>query len=1028
MALQRQELVIPLGVTMNEGVPRELLPRGQLYDIQNGRVKKPGLLEKRFGYELLAGGLGTDTDGSTMTSPCQRLLRCDKELLAVDGSNELHSYSSSRDQWKPRALAPEIQILDRKKAGQNYYRGLTNNCVTARIGNYLAVAWDDTIDLDQVVCRVYDTVTGALLIEKVDVSNRRAPRLIAVGNHFVLACSNGTAAPWTVRAFFLDTTDTTWAWSSVTDLGTAVTDDTDTEHAWDIYPIDSTNFAFINVSDTTGNLNLYRFSVDPFTLQDSELNIRAGKVIRFPNLYVDPANTIIYVAYYNDTDSQVEVRGHSTSTLSSLWTTAVAATLTVDPALVTIGPKASGQAWVVWDIDTTGTTAGMPGYGYRQIDSTGALHASTNGQRALRIVSRPFTKGSRSYMVVMTGYGHPTGGGVQYDQSAYLVVDLGSPSSTYSPRPVARFGEGETGATSFLAQPVIVNSGDGVGFFGLTVRDPDAVWTAGSTMNGVSVDTVKLRFPVLDETDTHWTGFQEFGTNTFIPSGLPHHYDGDLVREFWSYYPWIDQISVLTGTGTLTVGLLHEYCVVWVAMDNRGRVWRSRPSIIKSATPVGTDRAIRLRIPYYTSTSQETPLAFDLVGIELYRRTLATDPFVRLFRTGIGTAEANNKLATAFLQVDDTGGSHSLSQLNLYTNGGVLEAFTPPPCVQSVIFDNRLWIFDRNKLFYTREILDGEGPAFHPAQTIVVGDEANITAMATMDSNFIIFKDESIFFIQGAGPDDTGQGASYSVPQRIMSPVGCTNIRSVTPGKDGIYFESRRGIERLRRDLTVEYVGERVEDTFAGVETLTSASHVQRDGEIRFTVESQAISQLVYDEITDVWSKDVFHLGAVTEPISSVVVDGSYYWLENSSVRVYKETPGAYSDEGYSAGIVDLWVTLRCETGDIIINSPTAEVQWWRAMLFARRGDAHDLTFEYALNNSDSFTFKSWTAAEIATWMQIPIELVEVLPSPQRARTIRFRITDTTSGTPKRGPLLYSISLEFGVEEGVARVPAAQRK
>ena len=1046
MALQKQELVVPLGVTMNEGVPRELLPVGQLRKIQNGRVRKPGKLEKRYGFDLMAGGQGLDTTGSDITAPAQKLLRRDNELLLIDGANELHSYSAGRDRWKPRALAPEIQVKNRRIAGQNYYRGLIAHAVTARIGNYLAVAWDDTVGNDQVICRIYDESSGTLLLEMVDTTNRREPRLIAVGNYFVLAVSSGTAAPWAVRAFFLDTTDSTWAWSAVTTLTTAAATDTDTDQSWDIYPLDSTNFVFANVADTGGTLDLYRFSVDPFTLQDSELDIRTGKSITVgPVLFISLADTRIYVAYYNNTDNQVEVKGHSTTTLAQVFAAQTMATLAVDPTLVTIGPQQGGDAWVVWEINATGTTADMPGFGWRQINTSGSVHATTHDQRCLWPASRPFTYRNRSYMCVITGYGHPAGASFQHDQSALLVVDMGTDqvaNSSYRVRPVARFAEGEVGSIENLTQPVSVSASDGIGYFAIPIRDPNAIWSLGQSVNATSTDIVNFQLPLQDETDTHWAGWQEFGTNTFVPSGLAHHYDGDLVREFWSYYPWIDQITLLTATGSLTVGLLHEYCAVWVAMDNQGRVWRSRPSIIRSATPVGTDRAIRLRISHYTATSQETAQGFDLVGIEIYRRTASTDPFTRLFRSGIGPAEGNNKLATTWLQVDDTGASHSIAgQPNLYTTGGVLEAFTPPPCVQSTVFDNRLWIFDGNVLWYTRELVDGEGPAFHPAQVIIVGDEADITAIAVMDANFVIFKEESIFLIQGTGPDDTGQGASYSVAQRITAGVGCVDFRSVCIGKDGIYFVSRRGIERLRRDVSTEYIGDRVEDSFEANSTITSAVYVQSDAEVRFTVAggSGTCSALVYCELTDVWTVDRFHSDSVTVPLSAVCAGGLYYWLETDGLgtcrRTYKETPGTFSDEQWNgAAIVDKWITLSVETGDILLGqNPTGETFFWRTMLFSRRGGAHALSVEYSMNQQDSFaTPIAKTVAQLAAAEGAPIELTEVLPIPQRARSIRFRFSDfTTIGadpvSPTQGPFFYAVTIEAGQEGGVSRVKVAQR-
>src|SRR5688572_9362370 len=198
MALAKQELVIPLGVGMNEGVPRELLPVGQLHDVQNGRLRKPGKLEKRYGYELVAGGIGTTTAGTTLSPFVQRLLKRDDELAIVSGNNQLASYSSSRDQWAIRGTAPEVQAHKRFTAVQAYAQGNITGASTARIGDYLAVCWEGSVSIGVAVfCRVFDLRTGSIVSEVVETAGPPGfARVIAVGNYFVAAWRSGGGSPF----------------------------------------------------------------------------------------------------------------------------------------------------------------------------------------------------------------------------------------------------------------------------------------------------------------------------------------------------------------------------------------------------------------------------------------------------------------------------------------------------------------------------------------------------------------------------------------------------------------------------------------------------------------------------------------------------------------------------------------------------------------------------------------------------------------------------------------------------------------
>ena len=79
---------------------------------------------------------------------------------------------------------------------------------------------------------------------------------------------------------------------------------------------------------------------------------------------------------------------------------------------------------------------------------------------------------------------------------------------------------------------------------------------------------------------------------------------------------------------------------------------------------------------------------------------------------------------------------------------------------------------------------------------------------AAMQSGVVVvFKSNSIYLV-----DLSEKAKGNNAVQKIESAgLGCTAPGSVCPTKDGIIFANESGMYRLKRDLTVEYVGRRME-------------------------------------------------------------------------------------------------------------------------------------------------------------------------------------------------------------------------
>ncbi len=121
--------------------------------------------------------------------------------------------------------------------------------------------------------------------------------------------------------------------------------------------------------------------------------------------------------------------------------------------------------------------------------------------------------------------------------------------------------------------------------------------------------------------------------------------------------------------------------------------------------------------------------------------------------------------------------------------------------------------------------------------------------LAPMDDKLIIFKKNAIYYLNGAGPDNTGANSQYSQPTFITSTLGCDNPNSIVTVPSGLMFQSDKGIWLLGRDLSTSYIGWDVEDF--NDDEVVSALTIPDAHEVRFTMASGAI--LLYDYSFNQW-------------------------------------------------------------------------------------------------------------------------------------------------------------------------------
>lgn len=174
-----------------------------------------------------------------------------------------------------------------------------------------------------------------------------------------------------------------------------------------------------------------------------------------------------------------------------------------------------------------------------------------------------------------------------------------------------------------------------------------------------------------------------------------------------------------------------------------------------------------------------------------------------------------------------------------------------------------------------------------------------VVALGVMDDKIIAFTEDKTFYFAGEGPNNLGEG-SFTAPRPIASSHGCVNPRSVISTHKGVFFQSRRGLMLLDRNLVTHYIGDRVE-RYMQVATITSVIEDSVTNEVRWVCSnsdvpngSETTQALVYNQDNDAWSRWFgMHtdagLTSSTTPIDSTFHEGMEYVLMSDGNVIKQE-------------------------------------------------------------------------------------------------------------------------------------------
>lgn len=311
-------------------------------------------------------------------------------------------------------------------------------------------------------------------------------------------------------------------------------------------------------------------------------------------------------------------------------------------------------------------------------------------------------------------------------------------------------------------------------------------------------------------------------------------------------------------------------------------------------------------------TLRLTDKTVNKVRLNLYRWSTANQNFYEV--TSVSSPTLNDP-SVDYITITDTKNDLSIVGNSLiYTTGGVVEDIAAPSFSICTMFDDRLWVVDAEDPFlmwYSKQVLPGTGVEFSDLFTYYVaptqgaqGSTGPLTAIAPMDTELIMFKQDAMFYLNGTGPDNVGNGSTYSQPIYISSTVGCSNPNSIVQTDEGLMFQSDKGIWLLSRGLQPLYIGAPVERLVLG-NIVTAANIIPGTTQARFILNTGIT--LMYDYFYKQWG-----WFTNTPGVSATLYNGMHTYLDKYN-RIVQETPGKYLDVSTPVcmSFMSNWIQLK---------------------------------------------------------------------------------------------------------------------
>ncbi len=964
---------------------------GSLLELQNANFNKIGRLNKRFGYDVLS----TNVMSGGQITTASAIDVFNNELNLFDNQS-IYTYIAASQSWANRG--PAISLINTNNQIIRTSAAQQLNPDGASLSGVEVFMWEDS----RGGCRlsVLDAETKSYCIaDQYVAGSLTKPKVISFNSLFyLLYTSNNNLYYRTINPSNPNV---------ITDQVNLLADGY-SDFTYDcVVANDRLNVVY---QSTTSGRSIRGFYIDTANVQSSITTIETGAAaitnqsLATVNIATDTSGQL-WISWSTGVDVRTTCRSSSFATVmaNTLVATANCPALTGIESNTTnilqltyevVGNIPSNQLVKTLTIDTAGT-----------IVEIGTIRSVGLASKAFRYADNLYVNLAHESTL----------------QSTYFMAFLTGSPFTIVGKVAAQVGGGLP-TNGMLAEVDTVSSG---------------VFLWANLIKGQFLSESNTNFSLLgvNSTTIDFTNVNKFNStvqsnNLLFVGGILQSYDGTSVAEqnFHLFPEGIVAIPFTTG-GALSVGQ-YQYQVVYAWTDKFGQIQYSGPSTPTTVTTATTSASVLLTIPTLRLTAKTG------VVIKVYRTQVNQVTFQEV--TSELAPLQNNPLVDSVQFADVVSDTQMAANATIYTTGGVLSNSAPPSCSLISLYKDRVVLSgleDPNLIWFSKNKFNNSNfntipVEFSSSLTVAVSQVGGaITALGLMDDKLIIFKKNSIFVLIGDGPNDLGGGEQFSTPQLVTDSIGCTNPNSVKLMKDGIMFQSDKGIWLLDRGLgPPSFIGAGVDDD-AKAHLVSSVVTDPNDTLIIFnTYDGPA---LVFDYYVNQWSTYTNH-----QAIDAVVFDGLYTFCKPNG-QIYTQNREVFTDNG-------AFVPLRFTTPWMSFAGMQGYQRVFRAFLLGNFRGPHQLNVSVGYNFNPYFdgyvTIDATNIAGLNQWGEdgywgdstpwggayMPYEF-QINFKRQTCTSLRMKVVDNQESPYNEGYTISNLSFEVGVLPDHNRLPTTNK-
>lgn len=1014
----------------------------------NCRYNKAGTIGRRNGYEVLStyGGEGVTSavsTSNTLVLNSSEKIWCFSDNTDINDSTDKGIATSVTAQTAISLLTPVI-------AGE---RTITSIDV-AVAGNYKIVTWVETTltattayilsTAGTAYYAIFDKTTNETIIPKATVATNCVLSKVAVGidgNDYYIHFIYGDYGTTDIKYKTLSSTS---GINSTLSSATTLFSDaaTNYESVFDVHCDTATgnNIAIAYYKDNgTDYVHVERFDAQSTTLSslasvDISLPVGVDTVVYGLGVYWDNDNDRVWIGACYQATGPAEYRVYLYGYENDLSTVIRAAYEITQPAplqntevpftSISIYPSSATALYLAISSQTGRSYLLGAVTALASSPVPVLLSAEGSALPGFVVLSKIFKYNSKYYVLTQT-----RGSG-----STYVLVQINPPSTARAQIPAS------------ILYPNVTNYllSNNVNAYSMLYGSPCSSVSISSTrfdtcmLSPVSSSTESYKFKAenCQFEFNHVSSLLSWQGQAIRCGGVPSLYD----------LLYLNPLGVIGTPGNVTTGInatgalpngAYISGVLPVVVNTKGYVQRGYPATYTTTISGGPD-SIDINIPALGIAYEYTRIFF-----ELYRSTINGSILYRL-NSDIPATALHNTItnASGFVyypdrttyndnNVDADIDDHQI----LYTTGGVLPNIPPPSARLGHIWNNRLWLADTpdGTVWYSKTFVQNEFPAFASAFVLTPFQTGRVTGLSSLDDKLLVFYEDAVWALTGDGPNDTGAGASFSTPTKIVDGIGCVESRSIVQTQQGVVFQAKGGLYLLGRDLTINYFSGPIQDSIDG-RTITSAVDVDGQKELRFTVGSGSLGFstgqgiLAWDYQNGTWSAD--ELTSDSADINAALVYDSKYTIiqgvqDTTKYRILQESSGAYLDYLPTNG-TSKFVPMTFETSNIHLQSIQGYQMVWEAVVLTKRHSNYTITisvaYDYSTTYTDTYTFSNETSGTVG---QFSITL-----SQQECSAVRFKveITEPSSVGTGQAATITGISLVCGVGDNITKRVAPDKR